>query len=647
VLETVSLGIQQANRPLLESTLIAGLNYADAQQVILCRESKVELSYPPTMANPCTESPSRPWIHVIKFPTIGASDYSVLFEVNWLSTFVTPLVLFVLSLTLLLAVATILWRAQKRFRTDVFKPFYDGLNSDQTLSIVELDLLRRKNLDYNELLRKKSVSEVQYELSAQVAHDIRSPLAALNSVLGSLHQLPEQERILIRSAVQRIRDIANNLLIKYRGEENKRVGGESEKMSTLLSSLIEPLVSEKRLQFKDHTGLAIEYILDHSSYGLFAAVDMEKLKRMLSNLINNAVEAFGNKGEALKVSKPKTVKISLGEEENWAVLSISDNGSGIPSALIEKLGQKGNTFGKQGGSGLGLFHAKSCIEEWKGSFHIASQVGEGTTITLALPKSAPPSWFVQELKISPRSVMVIVDDDQSIHQVWKSLLNKELAQVHLYSPSELRDWIAQNRGNEYPALYLLDYEFLQFKETGLDLIEELNIGLNAILVTSRFEEREILHRCEKVGTKLIPKNLVSWVPIKFDEFVSIVPMPSTTSATSDKTKGDGSHKPIDVVLIDDEGLVRMMWGLAAQNAGKRLLAFDSAEAFYAQRDSSIDLSTPIYIDSQLHDGVRGEIESQKIFELGYTNIFLATGRQPDEFSGCRHLSGVTGKEPPF
>ena len=55
-------------------------------------------------------------------------------------------------------------------------------------------------------------------LTAQVAHDIRSPLTALNTCLKNLPQLPEKQRILMENASNRINDIANNLLQQYTGK---------------------------------------------------------------------------------------------------------------------------------------------------------------------------------------------------------------------------------------------------------------------------------------------------------------------------------------------------------------------------------------------------------------------------------------------
>lgn len=69
----------------------------------------------------------------------------------------------------------------------------------------------RLGREYDLLLQLK-FQKSYAELAAQVAHDIRSPLAALEVVSGDVAHLPQDNRILIRSAIGRIRDIANSLL---------------------------------------------------------------------------------------------------------------------------------------------------------------------------------------------------------------------------------------------------------------------------------------------------------------------------------------------------------------------------------------------------------------------------------------------------
>ncbi|MEK7721055.1 MAG: HAMP domain-containing sensor histidine kinase, partial [Elusimicrobiota bacterium] len=208
------------------------------------------------------------------------------------------------------------------------------------------------------LVKEKEYSKLATirDLSAQVAHDIRSPLAALDAALKNTSQLPEKQRVMVRHAVNRIRDIANNLLEQNRQQPRKTGGGHvtGEPLEIrLLSSLIDPVITEKRLQFESKPGINIDFELTKESYGLFAEIRPVEFRRMVSNLVNNAVEAVeshksqdtGHKQEGTKGE----VTISLASEDGTILLVIKDSGKGIPPEILAKLGQKGETHGKVGG----------------------------------------------------------------------------------------------------------------------------------------------------------------------------------------------------------------------------------------------------------------------------------------------------------
>ena len=201
-------------------------------------------------------------------------------------------------------------------------------------------------------------------------------------------------------------------------------------------------------------------------------------------------------------------------------ITIKDTGKGVPPELIAKLGIRGNTFHKKGGSGLGLAHAKETLESFGGTLQIESKIGVGTTLTLLLPKEEAPDWFVPKIKLKNISKIIVFDDDQSIHQIWKGRFESvqveetRLELIHFSTPVDLRKYFGQNFAELDDALFLMDYEILDHQNTGLDLIEELGIHSQSILVTSRYEENTIRTRCEKLGVKLIPKSMSGFVPIE-------------------------------------------------------------------------------------------------------------------------------------
>lgn len=389
------------------------------------------------------------------------------------------------------------------------------LKEDKLRSELQVAEKERQLIESREKLERQLAVSA---LASQVAHDIKSPLAALAVVEKDLSQLGEETRILLRSAVGRIRDIANNLIETNR-EIKASIGGSSGALANapaspaptveLLSSHVDSLITEKRLQFRAKGGVEIEARLGAPAYGLFARIVPSEFKRDLSNLINNAVEAVGENGK---------VGVDLNSADGRVILKVQDSGRGISPELLPRLGRRGVTSGKPGGLGLGLYHAKANLESWGGTLDIQSKPGAGTTVFVGLPKAQPPGWFAASLELEPDVPVVVLDDDSSIHQVWQSRLDSMRARdqgveaLHFSAPFEFRSWTKRDPRAK-SALFLMDYELAGHKETGLSLIEELGLRDRAILVTSHSDEKDILAECLRLDVRMIPKGLAGFVPI--------------------------------------------------------------------------------------------------------------------------------------
>ncbi|MBI4239123.1 MAG: HAMP domain-containing histidine kinase, partial [Deltaproteobacteria bacterium] len=258
---------------------------------------------------------------------------------------------------------------------------------DVGISVLILCMLGKHIMEirnsYTSITHQQIKLQAQANIAAQVAHDIRSPLTALRVVAGHLAEVGEEKRVMIRNAVQRIEDIANDLAGRKAaaGPTGKESPAPEHLSVQLLSSLIEPLISEKRMQLRARLGVEIGCALDASAYGLFARVQPVECKRLLSNVINNAVEALDGAG---------TVTVTLGQADDVPQIIVADTGHGIPPDVLPRLMQRGATFGKAGGSGLGLFHARTTVERWGGTLALASTVGHGTTVTVTLPPAEAP-----------------------------------------------------------------------------------------------------------------------------------------------------------------------------------------------------------------------------------------------------------------
>jgi signal transduction histidine kinase len=376
----------------------------------------------------------------------------------------------------------------------------------------EIERLRERILEAQVTLKENVKLTVMAEICTQVAHDIRSPLTALKMVERHLHPLPEDARILVRSAVARIQDIANHLLEKNRRLQTNSVTALTacdEQSTILLCALLESIITEKRLQIRSQKSIRIEFDPPAELYALFVHLQPNEFKRVISNLINNSIEAVGDHG---------SITLQLERLEDTIKIHIRDTGCGIPLDKLEKLGCRGYTYGKEHGNGLGLYHAKMTMRALHGDLTIQSVVDVGTSVSLHLPAAKKPSWFTDRIEVKPNSTIVVLDDDQSIHTIWKGrfasarLHEHGVTVMNFTVPADFALWVDSRHSTE-DVKFLIDYELIGSTQTGLSLIEKLDIPNQSVLVTSRYEEPNIISRCEKLGVPILPKSMAVLIPI--------------------------------------------------------------------------------------------------------------------------------------
>ena len=200
------------------------------------------------------------------------------------------------------------------------------------------------------------------------------------------------------------------------------------------------------------------------------------------------------------------------------LVSVRDTGKGIPVDVIPKLFKPHATFGKKPGSGfgLGLYDAKTAVEAWGGKITIESEEGKGTSVFMSFPKATPPAWAVSELDLAGVSQCVVVDDDESVHEVWRerlldgSVAGLEPESVKAFdSVTKFVEWGGVLNGEErLRSLFLIDLEFVGENMDGIDAVSRLGIAERAILVTRTYEDAGVRERCTELGLRLLPKMVV-------------------------------------------------------------------------------------------------------------------------------------------
>jgi signal transduction histidine kinase len=106
--------------------------------------------------------------------------------------------------------------------------------------------------------------------------------------------------------------------------------------------------------------------------------DAEQIKRVLDNLLSNAIRHTPRGGEIL---------ITAAQREDYLSISVADTGHGIPPEYLPRLFNRFLSVpnAESGGTGLGLAISKRLVESNGGQISAQSEVGRGTTITFTLP----------------------------------------------------------------------------------------------------------------------------------------------------------------------------------------------------------------------------------------------------------------------
>lgn len=386
----------------------------------------------------------------------------------------------------------------------------------------EIEVRERLLVEQTERIERQKFTEELARSAAQVSHDIRSPLTALKLVQSSLGEVPEEMRILVREAIQRIEDIARSLEAKPQRAPAAVPASilpvptaEKKTEVELLSVLLESIVAEKRLRLLGRgSSVDIREEYRDDAYGIFARVEPAEFQRAVSNLLDNAIEAMEPTGKA------GTIVVRLERRDRACVLTIEDDGKGIPADVLGKVGARGATFGKPGGSGLGLHHAIGHFEQWGGELALDSRVGEGTRVTVTLPEASTPAWFLSRLFLSKGGDVVVLDDDPSIHRVWDARFQRLATDAtglrvhHFYRSADVDRWLSEHGSGD--MRFLFDYELFGDPQSGLDLIEVRGLRDRASLVTSHFVDKEVRERCARLGVRILPKILADKVPIALE-----------------------------------------------------------------------------------------------------------------------------------
>ncbi len=240
--------------------------------------------------------------------------------------------------------------------------------------------LRQIQRQQEALIQSEKLSAMG-QLSAGVAHEVRSPLSAISGYAQLLRRrFSDDDRLkkpldVIEDACMHINRIVNGLLDFSRKDEPR----------------YEPIPIDdpiqKALVLAEHTlnrYKGVEVRLDLAPGLPMVQADSRQLQQVFLNLMLNAAQAMPKGG---RLGIRTFTEPAPGDESRVGrvVILFEDTGVGIPLDSQERVFQPFFTEGKQGGTGLGLSICRSIVQNHRGSITFTSRPGEGTTFRVQLP----------------------------------------------------------------------------------------------------------------------------------------------------------------------------------------------------------------------------------------------------------------------
>lgn len=252
-----------------------------------------------------------------------------------------------------------------------------GIGRDITKRKEEELKLKAVKTKLEELIQTKD------RLFSIIAHDLKNPFNSLlgfsELIINSLDTLTQQEIQEIAREIQHSSQVGFNLLQNLL-EWSRTQSGElkSVPVKLQLSTAVQDiLLIHKTMAEQKSINFSVS-IPDN----LYAYIDENMILTVLRNLISNAIKFSFRKS---------TVKIFAQEDKASLILKIKDTGIGISKDIQSKLFNPAHHFTSRGtsdekGTGLGLLISKELVDKWNGEINIESEPGQGTTLSLTIPR---------------------------------------------------------------------------------------------------------------------------------------------------------------------------------------------------------------------------------------------------------------------
>jgi len=248
--------------------------------------------------------------------------------------------------------------------SDSLGSWYDGVNASNAFIQYTENLQEEVEEKSKDLIDAERMAAAG-RIAAMVAHDLRTPLQTIRSavhLIRNQRELTDEMLDLIDTSVNR----ASNMIEEFRSQTRDTP---LKREPVLLSNLVKMCADEAIIP----RSINLEIVIDDYEPRILA--DPSKIRRVLDNMVSNAVDAMPDTGKLC---------IEMYHTEKQVTIQVSDTGIGISKDNMENLFKPFHTT-KDTGLGLGLPFCKRTVEAHGGVITCESKLGIGTTFKITLP----------------------------------------------------------------------------------------------------------------------------------------------------------------------------------------------------------------------------------------------------------------------
>ena len=219
---------------------------------------------------------------------------------------------------------------------------------------------------------------------SNVSHELRTPLTSVKSYLEALDEgaltepvAPDFIKVSLDETNRMMRMVTDLLHLSRIDNESSHLDVELINFTAFITFILNRF---DKMKSQDEEK-KYELVRDYPITSVWIEIDTDKMTQVIDNILNNAIKYSPDGGK---------ITVSMKTTDDQMILSISDQGLGIPKEDLPKIFDRFYRVDKarsraQGGTGLGLAIAKEIIKQHKGFIWAKSEYGKGSTFTIVLP----------------------------------------------------------------------------------------------------------------------------------------------------------------------------------------------------------------------------------------------------------------------